>query len=198
MAEKTLTQKIKDLNFFDLINKLKNILNELKGNVFIDAPQDGNSYGRKDGDWSQIQSGGGIPDAPENGLQYARQDGNWTPIQGSLQSKEQTFAFYMSEEAGFPLSMEVIYSDYGTEDATPSISVVDDGVYMITIAQDSTASLKYVIQVTPITNREENYQIEVVQLETYRVFIYVYSNGELISNSLIKFPVIVKAFNFSE
>lgn len=44
-----------------------------------DAPSDGSTYGRKDGDWEVI-TGGGIPEAPIDGEYYARKDADWEII----------------------------------------------------------------------------------------------------------------------
>lgn len=45
-----------------------------------DAPEDGETYGRKDGAWVAVEAGsggGGIEEAPLDGTPYVRQDGGW-------------------------------------------------------------------------------------------------------------------------
>ena len=54
----TLLQKINNLTWWNEPNKLKDILKLLIGNLFIDAPSDGEQYVRKDGEW-EIVSGVG-------------------------------------------------------------------------------------------------------------------------------------------
>lgn len=48
---------------------------------FIDAPSDGQTYGRKDGTWVTI-TGGGIPEAPINGFPYVRMNAAWEQTNG--------------------------------------------------------------------------------------------------------------------
>ena len=49
-----------------------------------DSPSDGFVYGRKDGEWEQIDtSGGGITDAPLDNKTYGRKDGEWEQIDTS-------------------------------------------------------------------------------------------------------------------
>ena len=45
---------IKNLTWFNLVEKLKVILNKLVASAFVDAPIDGNQYARQDGEWEQI------------------------------------------------------------------------------------------------------------------------------------------------
>jgi len=42
-----------------------------------DAPSDGNTYGRKDANWTVAGGGGGISDAPVDGSAYSRKNANW-------------------------------------------------------------------------------------------------------------------------
>lgn len=60
----TLLQEIRNLTWFDLINKLKKILLKI------------------------VASSGGIPDAPIDGNQYARQDGAWSEVTGGGVSQD--------------------------------------------------------------------------------------------------------------
>jgi len=46
-----------------------------------DAPIDGSTYGRKDGNWIEVSiSGIGIEEAPIDGLVYGRKDGDWIEV----------------------------------------------------------------------------------------------------------------------
>ena len=57
-------------------DEVETLLNQ---QVIPDAPSDGKTYGRNNGNWTPVEEG--IPDAPVDGIQYARQDGEWTPVQ---------------------------------------------------------------------------------------------------------------------
>lgn len=81
----TTPEKIKNLNWFDFLRKIKEILLEVfsSAGAVKEAPEDGEQYARKDGEWSVIiNSGGGIPDAPLNGNTYGRNNGNWVESAG--------------------------------------------------------------------------------------------------------------------
>ena len=54
---------------------------ELEGDVFDEAPQDGKQYGREDGEWTEVV-GDPFPEAPMDGEQYARQNGGWSAVEG--------------------------------------------------------------------------------------------------------------------
>jgi hypothetical protein len=54
----TLPEEIKALTWWNEPSKLKSILNKITGNLFVDAPQDGNQYARQDGAWAEVESGG--------------------------------------------------------------------------------------------------------------------------------------------
>lgn len=61
------------------IRTLANVIQDLgTGGVggIIDAPEDGKTYARLDGDWTEIAPGG-ISEAPQDGSLYARIDGEW-------------------------------------------------------------------------------------------------------------------------
>lgn len=53
------------------------------GNLFGDAPADGNLYARENNAWAPIPPPTGVPEAPTDGKSYARSLANWTPIQPS-------------------------------------------------------------------------------------------------------------------
>jgi hypothetical protein len=59
----TIPQLINRLGWNDLINELKVLLNKINDNIssFLgDSPSDGNTYGRKDGEWEQIPVSSGL------------------------------------------------------------------------------------------------------------------------------------------
>jgi hypothetical protein len=61
------------------IRTLANVIQDIgTGGVggIIDAPEDGKTYARLDGDWTEITPGG-ISEAPQDGALYARIDGEW-------------------------------------------------------------------------------------------------------------------------
>lgn len=74
----------------DRVTNLENLYNDLLQRIidlenagFItDAPFDGEIYGRQDGAWVVVPSGGtgGIPEAPIDGETYGRKDGAWEEI----------------------------------------------------------------------------------------------------------------------
>jgi len=56
----TTLEKIADLTWFDLINKLKRLFLQIDTESLDDAPEDGLQYTRQDGEWTEVVSGGGI------------------------------------------------------------------------------------------------------------------------------------------
>ena len=51
--------------------------------LLVDAPSDGNTYGRNNANWVVVTGGGGgggIADAPNDGTAYVRQSAAWTNI----------------------------------------------------------------------------------------------------------------------
>lgn len=49
-----------------------------------EAPNDGNLYGRKNEEWSQVTGTGGIPEAPSDGSLYGRKDKSWEKVQDGI------------------------------------------------------------------------------------------------------------------
>lgn len=58
-----LLKLIKDLTWYNKVEKSKEILRLLTTVFLQDAPEDGNIYGRKDGAWEEVTTGGVVPDA---------------------------------------------------------------------------------------------------------------------------------------
>lgn len=64
-----------------------------------DASSDGKTYGRKNGQWSEITSsgsGGGIEEAPVDGATYGRNSGSWVNIQDNLFITSGSFSLGLS------------------------------------------------------------------------------------------------------
>ncbi len=77
----TLVEKIQKTTWYNNILKTRDILLEIVSSAFSEAPIDGNIYGRKNGDWEQVVSGGGgVEEAPEDGNTYGRKDATWEQI----------------------------------------------------------------------------------------------------------------------
>ena len=55
-----LLKLIKDLTWYNKVEKSKEILRLLTTVFLQDAPEDGNTYGRKDGEWEEITGGGEV------------------------------------------------------------------------------------------------------------------------------------------
>ena len=58
-----LLKLIKDLTWYNKVEKSKEILRLLTTVFLQDAPEDGNIYGRKDGAWEEVTTGGVVSDA---------------------------------------------------------------------------------------------------------------------------------------
>jgi len=58
-----LLKLIKDLTWYNKVEKSKEILRLLTTVFLQDAPEDGNIYGRKDGAWEEVTTGGVVADA---------------------------------------------------------------------------------------------------------------------------------------
>jgi hypothetical protein len=72
----TLLEKINNLTWWNEISKLKDILKELLGNLFSEAPIDGKIYGRKNANWQEVSSGGVSP----QDLQQTLNNGNYAEV----------------------------------------------------------------------------------------------------------------------
>lgn len=88
---------------------------------FPEAPEDGEIYGRKDGDWEQIETGDGLEDAPSDGKIYGRMDAAWAEIalEGTLDLKG---GFDASLDPDYPAGEKgdtYIISVAGTIDGDP-------------------------------------------------------------------------------
>lgn len=65
--------------YTDIFN-LQNTIKIVMQNFTEEAPEDGEEYVRKDGEWVQPTSSGGIPEAPIDGKLYGRKDADWDEI----------------------------------------------------------------------------------------------------------------------
>ena len=60
-------------------SELKTLLNQT---VLPDAPSDGKTYGRNNGNWTPVEEG--IPEAPLDGQKYSRKNAAWTPVEEGI------------------------------------------------------------------------------------------------------------------
>lgn len=67
----------------DIFN-LQNTIRILMRSLVEEAPLDGVQYGRQNGEWTEIEGGGGgIPEAPIDGKTYGRKDASWAEVTSS-------------------------------------------------------------------------------------------------------------------
>lgn len=79
---------IKGVEFDEEFNKIETAINTLEDAAlgegqFVDAPDDGQLYGRQSKSWSVVPDASGIEEAPIDGEQYARQDGAWSVVEAA-------------------------------------------------------------------------------------------------------------------
>lgn len=119
----TLKEKIQKINWYDFLNKLRDILLNFLG--------DSESLEKRVKELEE-HPGGGVPEAPENGNIYGRQDGDWVEVTGG----EDTNALHKTGNENFT----------GIKSSTNSANNQSNGLDLIN------SSTSFASQVLNITN----------------------------------------------
>ena len=113
-------------------------------NSITDVPLDNKIYGRKNGDWSEIDTSAYINDSPSDGFIYGRKDGNWEQIDTSGGGEIKAYASERVNAVGGSIALKldtktIISNTLTNNDSltitlpTPRLNFVNESILTIKI-----------------------------------------------------------------